>query len=239
MTLPLWLSIGLTIFFAAVTLRLAGFGASMVSISALAPLLGTLTAIPLVSLIDVINTSVALTQTYRDLTLRDVWRIIAAMLITIPLGVLSINYLPETVLRGSIGITCVVFALYRAAQLPLPTLKDARWGYLAGVFGGLMGGSVNIPGVPVILYAETQNWTVNRYRVNLFAVFLCSSIIALVSRFIAGQYTQQIIIYWLQALPFLLAGQVVGQTLTHYVNRDLFRKLVLLLVFSMGVRILL
>ncbi len=238
MTLPLWLQIGLTIFLATTILRLVGFGGGMIGMAMLVPVLGTITASPLMSLFGVINTGLAITQFRRNLTLQDVWRIVAAMVITIPIGVLSINYLPESLLRGSIGVACILFACYRGVKLPLPTVENARWGYLVGMLGGLMGGSVNIPGVPVILYAETQDWEIDRYRINLFTVFFSSSTIALISRLIAGQYTGQIVIYWLQALPFLMAGQVVGYTLTHYVNRDLFRKLVLLLIFMMGVRIL-
>lgn len=238
MTLPIWLFIGITTFFASATLRLVGFGAGMIGMSMLVPLLGTLTAAPLLSLLGVVNLSIAVTQFRRSLTLGDVWRIVAAMLISIPIGVLSISYLPETFLRGTIGVACIAFALYRAVRLPLPEVENRNWGFLVGMLGGFMGGSVNIPGVPVILYAETQDWEINRYRTNLFTVFLCSSSIALISRAFAGQYTSQIFVYWLQAIPFLLIGQVVGYSLTFYVNRELFRKLVLLVIFAMGVRIL-
>ncbi len=236
MTIPLWLSIGFTIFFATTTLRMAGFGAALVAMPIFTPLLGIVTAAPLMTSFSFTNFSLTMMQFWRRLTLRDVWRLTLASLLFIPVGVLSINYISETILRFLLGLSCVVFAVYRLIKLPLPALKNPRWAYLFGCLSGLLGGAVNVNGVPVVIYAETQGWEIERYRINLFSFFFASSVVSVISRFAAGQFTRQIGLQWLQALPFLLAGNLIGNYLTRFVDRKRFGKLVLGLILVMGVR---
>ena len=237
--MELWLLLGIITFFSSVTLRLAGFGAAMVGVPLFTPLIGVTTAVPLMTLLGVSNTAIAVGQFRKRLNPPDVWQLLVGLAVGIPIGVASIAYLDERFLRVVIGATCLLFAAYRFVKLPLPEVVDTRWRFLVGTLSGLLGGAISIPGVPVVVYAETQNWEIERYRINLFTFFLTSASISTISRLVAGQFTETILVYFLQAIPFLLAGQLVGHLLTRYVDRGLFRYLVLVLIAGLGVRLVL
>ena len=141
-------------------------------------------------------------------------------------------------LRITLGVICILYALYRLFDLPTPTFASPHWGWFFGVLAGLFGGAFNVSGVPAVIYASTQNWKPERFRLNMFSFFLTVSSFALISRYVAGQLTAQVIVYWLWTIPFLLLGLVIGQFLLRFVPRERFQQIVLLLLIVLGGRLI-
>ena len=232
------LSVGLILFSATVVVRLAGFGSSLVAMPMLTPLLGLWVASPLMNLFGITNFGLVIFQRWKDLTLKDVWRLVLMTVLIVPLGIYLVLVVPESFLRLVLGTICILYGLYGFTSLPMPRLKNPNWAWVYGFCAGVFSGAFNVGGVPVILYADTQDWEPERFRLNMFSFFFVTSIFSLVSRYAAGQLTGEVIQIWLTAIPFLLLGLAVGSYLTRFVNKTRFRKLVLGLLIVLGSRLI-
>lgn len=231
-------TVGLILFSATVVVRLAGFGSSLVAMPLLTPILGLTVASPLMNLFGMTNFGLVIFQRWKELTLKDVWRLVLMTVLIIPLGISLVYVVPESFLRIVLGTICIVYALYGFTSLPMPRLTNPNWAWLYGFFAGIFSGAFNVGGVPAVLYADTQNWDPERFRLNMFSFFFTTATLGLVSRYVAGQLTGHVIQIWLGAIPFLLLGLAVGGYLTRFVNKTHFRKLVLGLLIILGTRLI-
>lgn len=231
-------SIGSVLLAATIVVRIAGFGGSLVAMPLLVPLIGIHVAAPMMNLFGLVNFSIVLVQQWRLLTIQDIWRLMLLAVLTTPLGVYLLFIVPETALRIALGIICILYALYRLLDLPIPALTHPNWSWLFGAIAGLFGGAFNVSGVPVVIYASTQDWEPERFRLNMFTFFLIISSFALISRYVAGQLTAQVITYWVWTIPFLLLGLAIGHYLVRFVPRDRFQQLVLVLLIVLGGRLI-
>lgn len=232
------LSVGLILFSATVVVRLAGFGSSLVAMPLLTPLLGLPVASPLMNLFGMATFGTVIFQKWKDLTFKDIWRLALMTGLIIPVGIYLIYVVPESFLRLVLGMICIVYALYGFTNLPVPRLTNPNWAWVYGFFGGVFSGAFNVGGVVAVLYADTQDWEPERFRLNMFSFFFTTSTLGLVSRYIAGQLTSHVLQIWLGTIPFLFLGLAVGGYLTRFVNKAHFRKLVLCLLIVLGSRLI-
>ena len=230
--------IGLTLFAATVVVRLSGFGGSVVAMPILVPLITLAGASPLINLFGVTSFSLVIFRQWRDITVGDMWRNIVAAVIATPLGVWLTFVVAESAMRLILGSICVLYAIYNFTNLPRPRLTNPYWGWGFGIIAGLFGGAFNVGGIPTVLYADTQGWEPERFRLNMFSFFLVTSTLALPTRYLAGQFTLSVISYWLLGIPFLLFGLWVGYKLTTVIERQRFRQLVLVLLIVLGGRLI-
>lgn len=202
------------------------------------PLITVPVASPIMSLFGVANFAIVVGQYWRDLSLKDIWRMTLAAMLFLPLGIYILFIIPENRLRLTLGIFVIVYALYRLFKLPFPELKNPNWGWVAGIFAGIASGAFSLGGIPGVIYADTQEWEPDRFRLNMFTFFLINGIYSVIVRYFAGQITGQVLAFFGVGLPFMLAGLYVGTKLADRVNRDQFRKLVLFLLIILGGRLL-
>ena len=234
----LYLQIGMVLFCATVVVRVAGFGSSLVAMPLIVPLITVPIASPVMALFNVANFAVVISQYWRELTFKDIWRNIVGAILFIPLGIWILFLIPEDVLRFSLGAFVITYAIYRLLNLPFPKLKNPNWGWVAGMVAGITSGAFTLGGVPTVIYADTQDWEPDHFRLNMFTFFLITGIASTIIRFFAGQITWQVVAYWAFSLPFMVAGLYVGTRLAKRVNREQFRRLVLVLLIVLGGRLI-
>jgi uncharacterized membrane protein YfcA len=229
----------LAIFLAAFTQSISGFGSALVAMAILPPVIGIRTATPFVALV-LFPLVVYLLFHYRKaLNIGVIWRLTLAALIGIPIGILYFSHLNEEIVLTVLGIVITSYALYALFNFRLPKLSHPAWGYIAGFLGGLLGGAYNTPGPPVILYGDCRRWERDEFKSNLQGFFLVSSIVVNLGHAWSGNHTPAVWHYVLISLPALALGILAGATLNRYVNPELFRKIVLVLLVVMGLRLIL
>jgi uncharacterized protein len=226
-----------TIFLAAFTQSLAGFGSALVAMAILPPLLGLQITTPLVALLTLVL-EIGLVIYFREaLNVKNIWRVVAAALVGIPLGVLYLKQVNETVAMFILGLVITGYAVYGLLKFRLPRLEHTAWGYLAGLFAGLLGGAYNTSGPPVIMYAACRGWEPAEFKGNLQGFFLVSSLVVASSHGIGGSFTPDIWRYFFLSLPFLGLGSLSGLLLDKRINPAVFRQLILVLLFVLGLRL--
>ncbi|MFN2162520.1 MAG: sulfite exporter TauE/SafE family protein, partial [Candidatus Promineifilaceae bacterium] len=100
----------------------AGFGLPMIAMPILAAIFGIRTAVPLVAIV-ILSLQLLMIVRYRAaLNIRTVTRISVAAVLGIPVGVLFLSRIPETITVTTLGLILVLYALYSLFRFRLPQL---------------------------------------------------------------------------------------------------------------------
>ena len=230
-----WLLVFVIVFFAIFVQSLTGFVLALVSMPFLAALLGVQTAAPLVALFGLVAEVILLLYFREALNVRVIWRLIAASIVGVPIGVLVIRVLDEQVVLTLLGVIVAGYAGYALLKLRLPAIEGSIWAYGAGFLGGILGGAYTTAGPPVIVYGNCRGWPPAEFKGNLQGYFLLTSVLIIVSHAVAGNYGAEVLRYGLVAMPAVAAGLVAGLALSKRVSAAAFRSLVLWLLLVLGV----
>ena len=215
----------------------AGFGLPMIAMPVLVSLFGIRTAVPLMAII-ILGLQLLLVARYRmALNIRTVWRISAAAIVGIPIGVLFLSRIPEEITVTILGFVLIFYAIYASFKFPVPELKNTLWAYFFGFLGGMGGGAYNMAAPPMIIYGDTQRWAPKLFKGNLQGYFLIISIVAILTHSLSGNVTTDILQKSLIAIPFVLIGAVAGFYLDRFINPAVFRKIVLGLLLILGINL--
>jgi len=90
---------------------------------------------------------------------------------------------------------------------------------------------------PMIVYADTQRWEPGLFKGNLQGCFLIITIAAILSHYINGNISTEVLLYSAIAIPFVLLGAFAGFFLDRFINPDIFRKIFLALLLVLGINL--
>lgn len=230
--------VGMVFFLAVFTQSLSGFGSALVAMSLLPAMIGIRVATPLMALVALVLEVVLVIRYRQALDIKSIWRVIVAALAATPLGVYFLSNVDENISLTLLGIVITGYAIYALLGLKMPRLERPVWAYLAGLFGGLLGGAYNTSGPPVILYADCRRWPPDVFKSNLQGYFVVSSVAVVASHALNGNLTPQVWDMFWWTIPFIVTGLIAGLSLDHWLNPVLFRRLVLVLLIVMGIRLI-
>ena len=230
--------IGGILFLSAFTQGLSGFGVALVSMALLPSLIGIRDSIALVALIALVVDFSLLLRYWRSLQFQKILPLILASLIGVPFGIFLLRRADEGLALAILGIILVGYSVYALFGLRLPELKNKLWAYGAGFIGGLLGGAYNTPGPPIIMYASCEKWEPDVFKGHLQSFFVQNSIIVVLGHWINGSFTPDIWSLFWRGLPWLAAGILFGLWMDRWINPELFRKLVFVLLIVMGLRLI-
>ncbi len=231
--------VGLVVLLAVFTQSLSGFGSALVAMALLPALIDVRVATPLVAMVALALETTLVVRYHQSLDVRAIWRIVLAALIGTPLGVYFLSNVDEKITLPVLGVVIAGYAMYALLGMKLPRLDRPFWPYLAGLFGGLLGGAYNTSGPPVILYADCRRWTPEVFKSNLQGYFVVSSVAVVASHALNGNLTSQVwrLFWW--AIPFIAIGLMAGLNLDRWLDPVKFRQVVLVLLVVMGIRMIL
>mgnify|MGYP001818322834 CR=1 FL=1 len=215
----------------------AGFGLPMIAMPVLVALFGIRAAVPLMAII-ILELQLVMIVRYRmALNIQTVWRISAAAILGIPIGVLFLSRIPETITITLLGLMLILYALYSILNFPVAALKNPGWAYFFGFLGGMGGGAYNMAAPPMIVYADTQRWEPQLFKGNLQGYFLIITLVAILTHSLSGNVTGDVLQKSLIAIPFVLMGAFTGFFLDRFINPVVFRKIVLALLLVLGINL--
>lgn len=235
--IDIWI-IGSIIGLAAFIQSLTGFGFALVAVSFLPLLMDLQTAVPLIVMTSMVG-NVTLCWHYREsFDWREVMRLLVAALITIPLGILVLQYVPEHLALRVLGCIVLAYVLYDGFKLALPQLTSPNWAYAFGAMSGVLIGAFNAGGPPIVIYANCNRWSPQQFKSNIPGVFFASSMIAMTGHYLRGGLTADLLQIALYAIPFFVGGLLLGMRLSKQIDASVFRQLVLVLLGIMSLRLI-
>ncbi len=237
------LTVVFIIFLAVFTQSLTGFGSAMVAMALLPTVMGIHEATPLVALV-MATIEVFLLIYYRQaLNIGAVWRIIAASLVGIPLGILFLSRLDEGIALTVLGVFIVAYALYALLDaltnhIRLPKLEHSAWAYGFGLIAGMLGGAYNTSGPPVIIYGSCRRWDTAEFKSNLQGFFVVSGLVITLGHAWNGNLTPDVWQHYLWSIPAMALGILAGTQLDKYLKPVIFRRFVLVVLAILGIRLI-
>ncbi len=214
---------------------LSGFGFSLVAMPILVQLIGIQVAAPLVAALALTLNIINGIRWREYLDLSEIKRLGLWMLLGVPIGILSVDYLPENALKMGLGGLLVAYALFSLLKPEKLPIISRRWAYPAGFFAGLLGGAYNTSGPPLILYGNLRNWTHDRFRAVLQTLFGFAAAMVVFGHILTGHYTADVRHWlWITTLAVLL-GVLIGALLERYLKPQHLRTWITILTLLLGI----
>ncbi|MEO0706295.1 MAG: sulfite exporter TauE/SafE family protein [Cyanobacteria bacterium J06649_5] len=235
--------IGAVIGLAAAVQSLAGFGFALVAIALLPFFLELSLAIPLVLMMCLLS-SLGLWIVYRnDFNWRAIAPLVLSALVSIPIGLVGLHYVPEDIARKVLGGFIVLYVAYDVLRLvtPIfetPELTSPRWAYLFGGISGFLTGAFTTGGPPLVMYANSKGWSPEEFKGNLPGVYVVALTFALTGHYFEGHLTPELWEIALYCTPFFAIGMGLGILLSKKIDATSFKRIVLSLLSVIGLKLI-
>lgn len=210
--------------------RLAGIGFALVTVPALALLLGPAHGVALSNCGSGAISAIGLASGWRRVRLTAMVPLIAAAACTVPAGAWVAAHLPGPVLLAGTGtlITAAVVFIMRGTRVH--ALRGAKGAVAAGAASGFMNSSAGIGGPAMSLYALNADWPVPEFVPNAQFYGVAVNVFSIAAKGPPPLTAPA----WLTTATGIAAGAVIGRALTTRMPERAARRTVLLLALAGG-----
>ncbi|MDE0698156.1 MAG: sulfite exporter TauE/SafE family protein [Boseongicola sp.] len=161
----LWL-LGLGAILAGIVRGFTGFGTAMVYLPVAAQVLGPFEALTSMIVMDLVAPLIHVPRALRDGHPPDVLRLACGALIALPLGVLVLAMVEPEVFRWGVSVVALGLLALLVAGVRYRGKPTSAMIYGTGLIGGFTGGSVGLPGPPVIILYMASTLPAAAVRAN-------------------------------------------------------------------------
>jgi uncharacterized membrane protein YfcA len=204
------------LFFATFIRSALGFGEALIAVPLLALSMPVQVAAPLAVLVSITVAVVVVIQDWRHVHFRSAGWLVLSTLFGIPLGLLLLKTVPESVVKSILGAFIIAFAIYSLAGRK-PELHNDRLAPLFGFTAGILGGAYGMNGPPLVVYGVLRRWQPAQFRATLQGYFLIASMVGMAGYAATGLWTRTVTNYFLLSLPLALIAVFLG----HAIHRRL------------------
>jgi uncharacterized membrane protein YfcA len=170
-------------------------------------------------------------RAWRDGHPGDIARLGVGLVIAMPFGVWALTLVPVEVFRYGVSFVALALLVLLVMGFRYRGVLTKKLIYLTGGLGGLLGGSVGIPGPPVIMLymASTHPPEVIRANNMIYLIFADIVLLGLLVAF--GEFVPgAIALGLLLALPYLL-GNVAGGAIFRPGHERTYRAVAYAIIF--------
>lgn len=196
------------------------------------------TSAAIVSLIALMNTTLALRKSYRSADRQLVVGMIAGLLPFTALGVVVLGYLSETFysgLRLLLGIVIIgAGSILMIQPRPFRSRSGLAAAVVTGASGGMIGGLYGAAGAPLawLMYRQPIDFQV--IRATLLMTFLASTVGRTLVVILTGQMTVPIMVTAALSIPLVVTATLIGVRVAPHVPERLIRRGVFGLLVMVG-----
>ncbi len=236
---------GVVVFFTHMLEGITGFGCTVLALPFAAILLGLHTAVPALVVLGWLLSVYIVVTSRKHIQWKQFFFIVVHAAIGLPVEMILFDKLPENALKTLLAVFMVGVGLrgfiktWRSGHTVAPA-QDTRsvWMRLVLLVGGIIHGAFGTGGPFVVIYAGRALPDKSLFRVTLCLLWTVLNTILIVKWTVTGgiwntQVTKAIMI----ALPFLVAGMLMGDWLHHRVNERRFRLTVYGVLFLSGITV--
>ena len=211
-----------------------GFGLGLVSMPLLALIVDMKTATPLLALVLLLMALMIFIGNRKEVNFRSMWKLLLGSLIGIPIGVYFLKGTEDSIMKIMLAGMIILFALY-SLFTRVDYYMKAEWpSYIMGILAGGFGAAYNMGGPPVIIYGTLKKWPPSTFRSTLYSFFLPTSILAILSHFMAGLVSKTVISYFLLSIPIVVFSTIVGGKLNRKISAEKFHSLIHICLLFIG-----
>ena len=223
------------VFTAAMVQGIAGFGRALISAPLIALFMPADETVVIMIVLGFVGAVVMVLKTYRNLHLKKMIPMVIAGVLGSIAGVQILSVIPVKELKIVMGAFIIISAIILATGYRVK-IKNERIAFsIAGFIGGLTNGAISFGGPPTVLFLQNQNEEKNAFRANLSFFFLTIGLVGGLNLLLNGMLTAKLAATsGILAIPTIL-GTFFGNFLSHKFPEDIFRKIVLVILFIAGI----
>ena len=188
-----------------------GFGEALIAVPLLSLILPVEVAAPIAVLASIIVAGTILFRDWRHIQFKSVSWLLISTLFGIPIGLLILKSMPESMIKGLLGGLILSYSAYSLWSRKVLALSDDRYAWLFGLLAGVSGGTYGINGPPLAVYGAMRGWSPAKFRATLQGYFFPASIVGMLGFGVTGLWTHAMIRLSLGSLPAIIIGIPVGQ----------------------------
>jgi uncharacterized membrane protein YfcA len=212
-----------------------GFGSSIIAVPLIAHALPLTFAVPLVTTLDCLGTSIATARQWRRAHFRELRRLLPTMLVGILAGTTILVHLPRAPALLALGIFAIAYGVYTLIGPPPKAAIGAGWAWPIGFVGGVFSALFGTGGPIYIVYLASRIHDKSELRATSSALIGISVAIRATVFAASGLLTAHgLLATALLLVPVVLAGYVAGNRLHHALSRGGVMRLIALLLVGNG-----
>lgn len=193
----------------------------------------------LIVLCGLVTQSSGIWKIRREINWRTAAPFIVGSALGVPGGTALLTTVDASMLRLSIGVLLVIFALYslfRPALKPVPPNVPAEFG--VGIVNGVIGGLTGLGGIAVTIWSQLRGGSKDTQRAIFQPVLFSTFVVTAIALAFAQRYTAETFKLYALALPALVVGIWAGLKLYGRLNDAMFRKIILSLLLVSGLSLI-
>jgi len=227
--------IGLIVLLAATIQGIAGFAFALVAMGMLTRMLPFKEAVALVSVFGFLTSLTQTGQLRGHIDRAKITPLLIGMVVGTPIGLAFLQSTQPQLLKISLGSMLIAYALFALSGRYAPTRPVSdRWGLVAGLAGGVLGGAFSTSGPPVVVYTTAKQWDKDGIKSSLAAFFTVGSMLQMALFTSFGLITWKTLRLNLILAPMVLIGLFIGTWIYDRIDHARFQQVVLLLLLILG-----
>ena len=233
--MEIYFLIGLIIFLASFTQGLTGFGFALVSIPLLSLIIDIKTAIPLGAMCGLVVNAYLILRLRKHINFSEIKYLIYGAIVGIPIGAYFLKAANPSLLKLLLGIVVLIFVFFTSFNFIKHYQLNDKWGYVFGLFSGLLGGAFNANGPPILIYLYLKDLNKNQHKAAISGFFFVASVIIVLDHAVTGVSNLIIFNMFLKQIPFVLIGLILGDLLFLKISTRVYQKIIIIGLFFIGV----
>jgi len=222
------------VFGAAVVRGYAGFGFSLLAITAISLAMPPVLVVPAIFLMKIAASLHMLPSVWREVHWRAIGLLLAGCLAGTPVGVWLLATMPAAPMQVALGGVVLAAAGLLLRGYALRTMPGRTATVATGAASGLLNGAFGIGGPPVILFFFASPAGAAVGRASVIAYFLGTDTIGLAFMLRQGLVGREQLTLALAFLPVLAAGIWIGARGFRHADPDAFRRWTLVLLMLLA-----
>ena len=188
----------------------SGFGTAMVYLPVAGQFLSPFEALTTLMIMDLVGPLPNIPKAIRTSHRGDVLRLSLGALVAVPFGVLVLGLIAPEVFRYGVSLISLILLILLIAGIRYHGVLRARMVYGTGALGGILAGSVGLPGPPVIMLYMASAHPAAVIRANIMVYLLLVDLIMIMVLYLNGYLVATAVFLGaVLALPYLV-GNVLG-----------------------------
>ena len=222
-------------FLAALVRGFSGFGSGLVYLPLAAQVLSPFQALTTIVIFDLIGPLPIVWRASRECETADLFRLIAGLVVALPLGLLTLTLVEPEVFRYTVSFValfllgCLISGLRYHGQLNPPMI------YGTGAMSGFLQGVAGLPGPPVILLYMASTRPIKIIRANTFLFLFTTDVVLLPMLAIFGRLESSAIALGIFLIIPNLIGGLVGARLFRPEYEGTYRTIAYLIIAASAI----
>jgi len=232
---------GLIILFSHFVGAITAYGSTLLALPMLVWVVNDLpTCVQIILLVGIVQSYQIMLYTYRQVDWGQLRRMLTWAVIGLPLGYMSMRYLPKTPLLMGLGVIASAAGIYRLVDgTPNGSRVPPGWALNLLLFaGGVIHGAFMAGGATVVIYSQYMLPKKENFRATM-----CMFWVVLNTLLMSGHIAQKSITWHagkfaLVGLPFLLVGSWLGELAARRIPQKRFTQLVSAMLVVAGISVI-